>query len=186
MVNAMNLSEQLESAMSFVPPDDGGLIVLITKLDNSTNPGQEMMGIFPIKVVGHEGLDARSWERWIRENAVSAYGVGAADRMAREGIDLRELDPSRAIGRNLRSAGAQKSGAMRYWTLNSALHMLSLVEKWPSLYNLIATEMAEESMTLRQFVDRMYQLPSPLNSGEGRYSTLGDLIGRNVVLTPSF
>lgn len=182
----MRLSEQLGSALSFAPPDDGGLIVRVVKLSNGERPGQEMMGILPIKVVGHEGLDARSWQRWIRENVVSAYGASGAEAIIRDGLDLRDLDPTRAIGRNLRSKGSWKSEASRHWTLNNALYLLTMVEKWPSLYNLIATEMAEEDMTLREFVDRMYQLPSPANVGEGRYSTLGDLIGRNVVLTPSF
>lgn len=182
----MKLSEQLDSALSFAPPDDGGLIVRVVRLNNASAPGQEMTGIVPVKVVGHEGLDTRSWQRWIRENAVSAYGPAGADKIVRDGLDLRELEPTRAIGRNLRSKGSWRSEARNHWTLNNALYVLSLVEKWPSLYNLIATEMAEESMTLREFVDRMYQLPSPVNHGEGRYSTLGDLIGRNVVLTPSF
>lgn len=182
----MRLSEQLDSALDFAPPDDGGLIIKVAKLRNDQYPAQEMIGFLPIKVVGHEGLDSRSWARWIRENAVSAVGPAATERMVETGMDLRDLDPTRAIGRNLRSKGSWKSEASKHWTLNNALYLISLVEKWPSLYNLIATEMAEESMTLREFVDRMYQLPSPLNVGEGRNSTLGDIIGRNVVLTPSF
>ncbi len=182
----MKLSEQLDTALSFAPPDDSGLIVKVLKLRNDQYPGREMMAILPINVVGHEGLDAKSWARWIRENVTSAFGTAVAEKMVADGIDLRELDPTRAIGRNLRSKGGWKSEASRHWTLNNALHLLTLVEKWPSLYNLISTEMAEEAMTLREFVDRLYQLPSPVEVREGRMSTLGDVIGRNVVVTPNF
>lgn len=182
----MKLSEQLDSALSFAPPDDAGLIVRVLRLRNDRYPGQEMTGILPVRVVGHEGLDQRSWQRWIRENAVSAYGSSAAERMISDGVDLREMDPTRAFGRSLRSKGTWKSEASQHWTLNHALHMLTLVEKWPSLYNLISTEMAEEDMTLQEFVGRLFQLPTPREVGEGRFSTLGDLVSRNVALTPNY
>jgi|GEM_PF-6310063 len=182
----MRLSEQLGSALSFAPPDDAGLIVRVLRLSNDRYSAQEAAGILPVRVVGHEGLDQRSWQRWIRENAVSAYGSAGAERMVTDGVDLREMDPTRAFGRNLRSKGSWKSEASKHWTLNNALYVLTLVEKWPSLYNLIASEMSEEDMTLSEFVGRLYQLPTPREAGEGRFSTLGDMIGRNVVVTPSY
>jgi len=182
----MKLSEQLDSALAFAPPDDEGLIVRVVRLDNASRPAQEAQGVLPVMVMGHEGLDQASWRRWIRENAASAYGLSAAERFAQQGIDLREMDPTRAFGRALRSSGGWRSESRNHWSLNRGLYVLAMVEKWPSLYNLIATEMAEEDMTLREFINRVSQLPTPLELGEGRFTTLGDIIGRNVVLTPSY
>lgn len=182
----MTLSEQLDTAMSIVPPDDRGLIVRVVRLNNAARPGQEAQGVLPVFVVGHEATDAKSWARWIRENAVAHYGPAMAEKFLANGIDLKEMDPTRAFGRSLRSTSSWKSEANQHYVIDNALYLLTLVEKWPSLYNLIATEMAEEDMTLGEFVDRLFQLPSPREVGEGRYSTLGDLIGRNVVLTPNY
>jgi hypothetical protein len=186
-MNTVRLSEQLGSALSFAPPDDEGLIVRVVRLDNGSRPAQESMGIIPIVVVGHEGLDQGSWRRWIREHAIPAYGTAMSERFVQHGIDFRDLESTRPFGRVLRAPSpGWKSESRSHRYLDQAHHMLTLVEKWPSLYNLIATEMAEEDMTLREFVERMYQLPSPREVGEGRYSTLGDLISRNVAITPSF
>lgn len=182
----MKLSEQLDSALSFSPPDDAGLIVRVVRFDNASRPGQEAQGIVPVFVMGHEGLDQGSWRRWIRDNAVSAYGPAGAERMVGAGLDIRELDPTRSFGRSLRSTRGWKNEARNHYYLDLALRTLALVERWPSLYNLIADEMSEQDMTLREFVDRVRQLPSPQEVGEGRYMTLGDVIGRNVVMTPNY
>lgn len=182
----MKLSEQLDSALSFSPPDDEGLIVRVVRLDNASRPGQEAQGVLPVLVMGHEGLDQGSWRRWIRENAVAAYGSAGAERMVQSGLDFKEMDPTRAFGRALRATRGWKSEARNHYYVDQGLRLLALVEKWPSLYNLIADEMSEQDMTLREFIDRVWQLPSPREMGEGRFSTLGDLIGRNVVLTPNF
>ena len=182
----MRLSEQLDSALAFAPPDDAGLILRVVSLNNASRPAQEAQGALPIFVVGHEGLDQGSWRRWIRENAVAAYGSAMAEKFVMQGIDFKDLDPTRPFGRALRGGGVWRSEARNHTYLDQAMHLLTLVEKWPSLYNLIATEMAEEDMTLSEFINRVYQLPSPREVGEGRFSTLGDVIGRNVVLTPNY
>jgi len=180
------LSEQLDSALSFAPPDDGGLILRLVKLDNASMPATEAMGVLPLFVVGHNGLDPASWRRWIRENAAAGYGVAGAEKFVQTGISLREMDPTRVFGRALRSTRTWRSEARSHTQLDQALSILNMVEKWPSLYNLIATEMSEEEFTLSEFINRAYQLPTPREAGEGRYSTLGDYIGRLITKTPSF
>ena len=180
------LSEQLGNAISFAPPDDVGLILRVVRLDNERKAAREAQGVLPVFVVGHEGMDTVSWRKWVREHAVAAYGSAMAERFVREGIDFKEFDPTRPFGRALRPAGSWRSESGCQWHTNHALYVLTVVEKWPSLYNLIATEMAEEDMTLGTFLDRVTRLPSPFEVGEGRFSTLGDLVSRNVVLTPNY
>ena len=181
-----SLSEQLESAMSYAPPDHAGLIVRVVRLDNEHKAAREAQGVLPVFVVGHEGMDSASWRRWVRENAVAAYGPAMAERFVREGIDFKDFDPTRPFGRALRNSSRWRGESLNLWCVDQALYLLTLVEKWPSLYNLIATEMAEEDMTLEAFTDRVRQLPTPFEVGEGRFSTLGDLVSRNVVLTPNY
>lgn len=182
----MRLSEELGTAISFAPPDDAGLILRIVKMDNPMRQAQEVQGVLPIVVVGHQGVQTADWRRWIRENAVAAYGTAMTEKFISQGIDFKDFDPTRPFGRAIRVTQGWQSKVSSHVFLDKAMQILSMVEKWPSLYNLIATEMAEQDMTLSGFVSRMYQLPSPKEVGEGRYSTLGDIIGRNVVLTPSF
>jgi len=177
----MRISEQLDTALSTAPPDDAGLIIRVVKLSNGVRPAQEAQGILPIFVVGHEGLDQNSWRQWIRENAVAAYGSAMAEKFILQGVDFKDFDPTRPFGRAIRATRGWRSEARNHLFLDQAMRVLSLVERWPSLYNLIAIEMAEEDMTLQDFVGRVYQLPSPQEAGEGRYSTLGDIIGRTAV-----
>jgi len=179
------LSEQLESAIRPGPPDCEGLIVKLAKLTNEDYPGRSAFGVLPVFVVGHQDLTESEWARWVQRNATAPYGIAYASRLAREGVDLKDMLPTAPIGRSMRQPGGGES-VSRYRYLDIAGYVLELVEKWPSLYNLIAEEMAEQPMTLAEFVRRIQMLPSPVESGQGRSSTLGDLIGRSVVLTPDY
>jgi hypothetical protein len=118
-------------------------------------------------------------------NAMAPYGLAYAAKLATEGVDLKDMLPTAAIGRQMREPGGG-SNYSRYSDLERAGYILTLVEKWPSLYNLIAEEMGEQEMTLAEFVRRIQELPSPQEVGQGRYVTLGDLISRVVTVTPDF
>jgi adenylosuccinate synthase len=124
-------------------------------------------------------MDESEWREWVRETGTEGYGPSYTERMCRDGIDIREMVPTATFGRLMRSASMenswQESGLLR------AVNVLNLVDKWPSLYNIIANEMAEEEMTLRTFLDRVSRLPSPHEVGEGQHSTLGDIIGRSFI-----
>ena len=82
------------------------------------------------------------------------------------------------MGRAIRE-GKDRFEGMGYDYILQAVNVVHLVEKWPPLYNVIATEMAEEEMSLGDFVRRIKSLPSPHEVGEGSNSTLGDIIGRS-------
>jgi hypothetical protein len=183
------LSEQLQGALRPAPPDSNGLLVKLMKLTNEDYPGRDAHGVLPLVVVGHEALREADWRRWLKEHAASAYGVAFADKLSRTGVDLKEMLPTAPIGRAMRETrevGRWRFMPSKWRPLEEAGAILTMVEKWPSLYNTIAEEMAEEEMTLRQFVDRVYALPSPFEVGEGRMFTLGDLIGRGMTQTPSY
>lgn len=160
----------------------------VANLRNADYPGRDANGVLPVIVVGHSGMSESSWKRWVRNTGIAHYGSGYVDRILSNGIDLKEMGPTMPFGRAMRLCTERKwrSEARRWTELDAASGVLTLVEKWPSLYNLIAEEMAEEQMTLREFVERVNNMPTPREYGVGRYTTLGDLIGRNVVLTPDY
>jgi len=136
-------------------------------------------------VVGHQDLSEAEWAAWVKMNATAPYGVAYAARLATEGVDLKEMLPTAAMGRQMRKPGGG-SNYSHYSYIDRAGYVLKLVEQWPSLYNLIAEEMGEERMTLAEFVRRIQELPSPQEVGDGRMVTLGDLISRQVTVTPDF
>lgn len=177
----MGLSEQLGGAMAAMDtvavvnpaaqPD--GLIVKVASLRHDAYPGRDAAGVLPVFVVGHEAMDEAAWGDWVREHGIAHYGAGYTERVIRDGIELKEMLPTAGFGRHMRKGEPRLSGYM----LNSAANLITAVEKWPGLYNLIATEMAEQEMTLREFLDRARNLPSPWEMGAGADTTLGDLIG---------
>jgi hypothetical protein len=179
------LSEQLIDSLLLTPPNSDGLVVKLVKLDNQNYPGRDAQGILPILVTGHEAMSERNWRKWILNSATGCYGVAYAQKLANQGVDLKEFLPTTVIGQKL----AEKRNAPRVQDqyLKYATSLISMSEKWPSLYNLLAKEFVEESMTLREMVNRIKLLPTPFDWGQGKvYSTLGDLIGDFGVITPDY
>ena len=179
------LSEQLSLAVNPNPPNCEDLIVKIARLHNEDYPGRDAHGVLPVMVVGHQSMTESEWSAWVKRNAAIPYGIAYAARLATEGVDLKDMLPTASIGRQMRDPGGGDNYS-HYHDLTHAGYILKLVEQWPSLYNLIAQEMGEERMTLSEFVRRVQELPSPREIGDGRMVTLGDLIGRNVTVTPDF
>lgn len=194
----MSIADQIEEAIAIThlgmgkaisaatePMEDGGLLVRLVKLRHGSYPGREAHGILPVLVVGHEAMSEDNWRMWVRTVGTPAYGPAYAERAAQEGIDLKEMTPTAAFGRSMRLNETQRSTIGRRY-LDQAVYLLNVVEKWPSLYSIIATEMVEQTMSLRVFMDRISTLPSPHEVGEGQFSTLGDLIGRGMMLLPDY
>lgn len=187
----MRLSEQLQMAVHPVPPDQEGLLVKLMRLENSAYPGREANGVLPLVVVGHEALRDVDWRRWVREHATAAYGPAQAERFATGGVDIKEMLPTAGFGRamaeaerRVSSSTGRRSVGHRRGGLDSAQGIVVMVEKWPSLYNQVAGELAEEEMTLREFIDRVWAMPSPTEIGGRQYTTLGDLLGRSIHVLP--
>lgn len=181
----MRLSEQLGSAIRPGPPDCGRLVVKLARLHNENYPGRDAHGVLPVFVIGHQDLTESEWTAWVRLNAMGPYGLAYASKLATEGVDLKDMLSTAPMGRQMRKPGGGVNYS-RFNFLEQAGYILTLVEKWPSLYNLIAEEMGEQRMTLEEFVRRVQELPSPQEIGQGRYVTLGDLISRLVTVTPDF
>jgi hypothetical protein len=182
-----SLAEQLSVAMGpQAPTGDGGFICRLLNLSHANYPGRDAHGVLPLVVVGHEGMSESAWAKWVRQTAVPYYGSARAERFVNEGIELKEMLPSAPFGRTLRQYESKHLSYDGHYTLNRAGYILNSVEKWPSLYNLIATEMVEENLTLDEFVRRVYAMPSPKEIGTGTLSTLGDLIGRGAMLLPDY
>jgi hypothetical protein len=178
----MGIARQLEEAMypeavpvDSEPLDEMGFIVKLMRLRHDNYPGRDAHGVLPLVVVGHESMESARWDNWIRENGVAHFGPAYTEKLVRDGIELKEMLPTAGFGRTMRDGG-DRSAVRNYRYLDRAGEVLVMVEKWPSLYNLIADEMAEEEMTLRQFVNRVQNLPSPLELGRGADTTLGDLL----------
>lgn len=187
----MKLSEQLSTAMAPVRPiGDDGFVVRLLRLSHANYPGRDAHGVLPLVVTGHRSMSESQWAKWVRQTAIPHYGPARAERFIAEGIELKEMLPTAAFGRVMRRHAESSSNGLRYdsghHTLNSAGRILNIVEKWPSLYNAMAEEMAEESMALGDFVRRVYVMPSPKEIGTGTLSTLGDLIGRGSMLLPNY
>lgn len=182
------LSEQLADAVRSEILRSGDFRVKLLRLTHESYPGKVVHGVLPLVVIGHEALTDVEWGEWLRENATAAYGTAYAQKLVETGVDLKSMLPTAPLGRLLRISKEAKwrSLASRYRVVNEAGAILSMVEQWPSLYNLMAEEMAEEEMTLDTFVQRVRNMPTPWEVGQGRYQTLGDLIGRGVVLTPNW
>jgi hypothetical protein len=178
------ISEQLKEAMypdaaevgsDSEPLDEGAFIVKLMELRHDNYPGRSASGVLPLVVTGHESMDRSRWNDWVRENGVAHYGPAYTERVIQNGIELKEMMPTCGFGRQMRRGG-MRSNVRNYSYLDRAGEILVMVEKWPDLYNYVADEMAEQDMTLRQFVDRVYNLPSPLELGRGADTTLGDLL----------
>ena len=189
----MKLSEQLSTAMAPPRPiGDGGFIVRLLRLSHANYPGRDAHGVLPLVVVGHQSMSESAWAKWGQEPAIPHYGPARAERFVDEGIELKEMLPTAAFGRVMRqhAEGTRDRYSRGYdsghHTLNHAGRILNVVEKWPSLYNAMAAEMAEENMVLEEFVRRVYVMPSPKEIGTGTLSTLGDLIGRGAMLLPDY
>jgi len=182
------LSEQLSDALKTRELSTGGFICKLLKLTHEEYPGKAVHGTLPLVIIGHEDMENNEWGEWLRENATAAYGIAYAQKLVETGVDLKSMLPTAPLGRLLRVAvdGKWQSLARHYKDLNEAGAVLALVEKWPSLYNLMAQEMANVEMTLVEFVSRVKEMPAPWEVGQGRDLTLGDLIGRSVVLTPNW
>ncbi len=190
----MSLAEMLEQAMGMAsveaptessPPGDRGFLVKCVRLGNESYPGRPAHGILPVFVVGHESMSESAWKEWVRRVGYEAYGPGYTERCLKEGIDLKQMVPTAPFGRSMRlKEGSRSTIGRRY--LDQAAYLMNVVDKWPSLYNTIAQDMGEEVMVLGAFMDRVSRLPSPHEVGEGQHSTLGDLIGRGMMLLPDF
>jgi len=178
-----SFAKQLEEAMigadvekaSVGPVDEGGFIVKLMRLRHDNYPGRDAHGVLPLVVVGHESMNQDSWNRWVRENGVTNFGAAYTEKLIRDGIELKEMLPMTGFGRAMRKNGL-RSDVHNYSYVDRAGEVLTMVEKWPSLYNSIAEEMAEQEMTLEKFVRRVENLPSPLELGRGADTTLGDLL----------
>ena len=179
------LSEQLGVAISPILPDCEKLIVKVARLHNENYPGRGAHGVLPVLVVGHQDMSESEWASWVRINGMGPYGLAYASRLATEGVDLKDMLSTAPMGRQMRKPGGGPNYD-HFSSIDRAGYVLKLVEQWPSLYNLIAEEMGEETMTLSEFVRRVQELPSPQEVGEGRMVTLGDLISRLVTITPAF
>lgn len=184
------LSQELDEALAGdgmaggQAPDDGGLIVKLARLRHEDYPGRGAIGILPLFVVGHEAMPATEWQEWVRETGFAHYGSAYAEKMAKQGVDLKEMLPTAPFGREMRLGEKAESFAGEWSWLDQAGHLIEMIDKWPQLYNLLADNIEEEEMTLREFINRAYRLPSPRDVGEGRFSTLGDIIGRGVMVLP--
>lgn len=186
----MRLDEQLAMATRPEPMNDSGLLVKLLRLEHSRYPGREADGTLPVVVIGHESLSDRDWRRWVRENAVAAYGPAHAEKMVQSGVDLKEMLPTAPFGRALALSEQRTRMAMartdrwghrgEFRHLGRMQGLLVVVEKWPSLYNEIVDALSEQVMTLQEFVASMEALPSPKEMRGRQYVTLGDLVGRLV------
>lgn len=157
------------------PLDSYDFIVKLLNLRHDAYPGRDAAGVLPIVVVGHKSMSEDAWNTWVRENGIAHYGAAYTERVIQHGIDLKEMMPTAGFGRQMRLQG-QRSADRNYSYLDRAGEILTAIEKWPSIYDAVAEEMAEEEMTLSQFVERVSNLPSPLELGRGAQTTLGDLL----------
>ena len=180
----MKLSEQLIAAMRPSPPATNGFIVKMVRLTHEDFPGRDAQAILPVFIVGHEEMSRQDWVKWLKEHATECYGASYAAKLVETGVDLRDMMATAPLGRVLRTKAEWTQGNLT--PLEQAAAILTMVERWPSLYNLMAEGMADEEMTLRTFTDRVYAMPAPWEIGRGRYHTLGDLISRLVVVTPAY
>ena len=187
----MRLDEQLAMATVPEPIDDHGLLVKLLRLDNSRYPGREISGTLPVVVVGHEALSESEWRRWVRDNAVAAYGAAQAEKMVKSGVDIKEMLPTAPFGRALELSeqrrrmaagrvGDDDSHQFKMDHLSRMQGILVVVEKWPSLYNEVVDALSEQVMTLREFMLAAQALPSPKEMRGRQYVTLGDLVGRPI------
>lgn len=169
------------------PVTDEGLIVKLLRHRHDAYPGRSASGILPLVVIGHRSMESSVWRRWVRENGIPHYGAAITEKMIEGGIDLREMNPTAALGRKLRDyRNGLTSSLYNFSFLDRAAEILDAVEKWPSLYNLIAAEMSEQEMTLDQFVGRIMRMPPPKELAAGAYTTLGDLLLPPGSVTPNF
>lgn len=158
------------------------LIVKVVRLTHESYPGRDAQGVLPVLVVGHQAMDEASWKDWIRKHGVAHYGAGFTERVLRDGIELKEMLPTAGFGRQMRKGTRNSRGY-----LEQAGQLISAIEKWPDLYNTIAQEMGEDEMTLRVFLDRVHNLPSPWDNGASvTNQTLGDIIGGPGGVLPNF
>lgn len=156
---------------------DSGLIVKILRHRHSSYPGHDVPGVLPMVVIGHQSMEEKDWRRWVRDNSIPHYGAAFTEKMVEHGVALREMLPTAAFGRQMRDyRKGVRDWDRNYSCLDRVEQILTVVEKWPSLYSLVADEMSEEPMTLDQFCDRVMQLPPPTELARGAYTTLGDLI----------
>jgi hypothetical protein len=182
------ISKQLEEAMvaeiavpvsdrrGSEPLDSYDFLVKLLRLSHDAYPGRDAHGVLPLMIVGHKSMDESRWRTWVRENGVAHYGPAYVERVLEQGgIELKEMLPTAGFGRQMRHSG-RRAAASEFSYLDRAGEILTMVEKWPSLYNLVAEELAEEVMTLSEFVDRVMNLPSPLELGRGAFTTLGDIL----------
>lgn len=182
----MSIARQLEEALvgewndndAQIPSlsiGEAGFIVKLKRLRHDAYPGQAAHGVLPIVVVGHESMNMGEWNDWVRVNGVANFGPAYTEKLIENGVELKEMLPTAGFGRTMRRGGL-RSLDDNYKYLDRAGDILTAVEKWPSLYNAVVDEMSEEEMTLRDFVDRVRNLPSPLELGRGADTTLGDLL----------
>jgi hypothetical protein len=191
-MDLVRLSEQLSTLIDPGPPDDADLIVRVLQMDSESHPGRESGGTVPIVVIGHAAMTEDDWRRWVRWIGSEAYGPGFTERVLINGIDIREMEPTRPFGRRIRVSMTEvwRSTAIQYTFLDAVSSMLRTLDVQPQFYNLVA-RMAGEDMTLREFADRLFRLPLPTESpgNDGRSYTLGDFIdgpfGRKGIL-PSY
>lgn len=186
----MGFAGQLEKALNEsteIPVTDEGLLVKIVRLSHDNAPGQDIPGVLPMVVVGHASMEEDVWRRWVRENGIPHYGAAFTEKMVQNGVSIREMMPTAAFGRQMRDWRKNvRYSRNAFMTLDRAEQVLTAIEKWPSLYNLVVTEMEGETMTLETFVDRVTAMPSPIEHGRGAYTTLGDLISPHGMLLPDY
>lgn len=185
----MRLSEQFDVAMADGSPEEqppvfespmqdggAGLLVKLLDLRHDRYPGRDACGVLPIVAVGHESMNEDGWRDWVRQTGMAHYGAGYTEKILRDGLDIKEMEPTAGFGRAMREQSLTNRRSS-FRTLDRANGIVVITEKWPSLYNVIAQEMVEELMTLREMISRISRIPAPYELGRGAYTTLGDLVG---------
>jgi hypothetical protein len=166
--------------------DWGKFRVQLIAQDEGKELGRDAAGGLPVRVVGHEKMGKAAYEAWALETLTKAYGAGYAARTVGTGIDLKEFGPAGMIGRQWqRFESAEDANAPVL--VRHLVVALEMIEKYPQLYNVVALEMrGKEPVTVEQFIEQLMKLPNPMETGAGRFATLGDLIAKNVSMLPGF
>jgi hypothetical protein len=147
---------------------------------------RETAGGLPVRIVGHAKMSQKKFGEWALEMLGSAYGEAYARRTAESGIDVKEMGPAGMIGRKWQRFASHEE-AMATGAVRGLVVTLEMMEKYPALYNLLVREMrGKEPVTVKEFMEKVFVLPNPLETGAGKFATLGDLIAKNVNMLPAY
>jgi hypothetical protein len=148
--------------------------------------GRDAAGGLPLRIVGHKGMGKTAFEKWAYEQMLPVYGEGFAKRTAPQGIDMKAMLPGQPIGRTYHRFETVED-AQAIESVKQLGAVLSMVERYPVLYNAVALEMKGlEPMTVQEFSEKLMTLPSPKEMQTRQFLTLGDLIAKNVTTLPAF